>query len=122
MTNSRNNVGDDTIWQHGELPPAAVIDSLGLEVASVDEEEFLRAEWFWRRRPKVLLGKASFVLCYLIVLACLFYFFPGTFWLVLFWILAGAGCAYIDWIRLDEWKLEYASSIKRLLSHLSERQ
>ena len=122
MMNSRNDVGDDPIRRYAELSPAALIDSLRLEVALIDEQELLRAEWFWRRRPKDLLGNASFFLCYLIILACLFYFIPGTIWLMLFWVLAGASCATIDCIRVDQWRTEYGSSIKRLVSRRSERQ
>jgi MFS family permease len=120
--NSRNDVGDDLIRQFGDLPPAAVIKSLYLEPDSIDEQEFNRAEWFWGRRPKVLLGSISFLVFYLAVLASLCYLVPDTFWLVVIWILAGAGCASIGGMRLDQWRIEYASSIKRVVTHLSGKQ
>jgi hypothetical protein len=118
MMNSQTNAGPDPLWQYKELPPADLIKSLGLETASIDEQEFYRAEWFWRRRPKAFMGSVSFFLVYLAVLAFLCYLAPDTIWLILPWILVGAGCASIDCMRLDRWRAEYASSIKRVVTRV----
>jgi hypothetical protein len=119
---SRNNVCAELIRQCGNLPPAALFKSLRLEPTEIDEQELSRAEWFWWRRPNLLFASVWFIAFYFIVLGCLFYMVPGTIWLVLLWILAGASCASIDCMRLDQWRDEYASSIKRIVMRLSERQ
>ena len=122
IMHSRKNVGADTIWEYEELPPAALIKSLHLEPAAIDQDEFFRAEWFWSRRPKVLSERLSFIFSYLTVLVCLFYLVPDTIWSLLLWILAGASCVSIDRIRINRWRNEYESSIKGIVVNLSERQ
>jgi hypothetical protein len=119
---SRKNVYAELIRQCGNLPPAALIKSLHLDPAEIDEQEFSRAEWFWWRRPNLLFGSVWFIAFYFMVLGPLFYMVPGTICLVLLWILAGASCASIDCMRLGQWRDEYASSIKRIIIRLSERQ
>jgi hypothetical protein len=119
---SRKKVDVDPIWKYEELPPGALIKSLHLEPAAIDQDELSRAEWFWSRRPKVLSESVSSFFCYVIVLVCLLYSAPETIWLLLLWILAGVSCASIEHIRLSRWRNEYESSIKAIVVHLSERQ
>jgi hypothetical protein len=119
---SRKKVDAYPVWKYEELPPAALIKSLHLEPTVIDEDEFSRAEWFWNRRPKVLSESLSFVFLYLTVLVCLLYLVPDTISFILLWIVAGASCASVDRIRLDRWRNEYESNIKRVLIHLSERE
>jgi hypothetical protein len=119
---SRKKVVADPIWKYEELPPATLIKSLHLDPATVDDDEFSRAEWFWSRRPKVLSESLSFFFFYLTVVVCLFYLVPDTVWFLLLWILAGVSWASIDHIRLNRWRTEYESSIKGIVAHLSERK
>ena len=118
----RKKVDADLIWNYDELPPADLIKSLHLERAAISQDEFSRAEWFWNRRPKVLSRSLMFFFCYLTVVVCLFYYVPETIPLLLVWIVAGASCAFVDHIRLNQWRNEYESSIKRVLLHLSGRK
>jgi|ERR1700730_8429969 len=118
----RKDVDDNPFWKYEELPPAALIESLHLEPAAIDQDEFGRAEWFWSRRPKVLSESMSFFFFYLTVAVCLFYLLPGTIPFLLLWIVAGASCAFIDGIFLNRWRKEYESSITRVVIHLSERK
>jgi hypothetical protein len=111
----------DPTWKYEELPPAALIKSLHLEPATIDQNEFSRAEWFWTRRPKVLSESLSFFFVYLTVAVCLFYLLPNTILLLLVWILAGATCAFVGHIRINQWRNEYESSITRVIIHLSKR-
>jgi hypothetical protein len=104
---SRKKVGSDPIWKYEELPPAALIKSLHLERAAINQDEFSRAEWFWDRRPKVLSESLSFFFFYLTVLVCLFYLVPDTISSLLLWIVAWASCAYVDRLHLDRWRNEY---------------
>ena len=112
----------DPIWKYEELAPAALIESLHLEPAAIDQNEFSRAEWFWSRRPKVLSERLSFFFFYLTVVVCLLYLVPDTIPLLVVWIVAGASCAFVDHIRINRWRNEYESSITRLAIHLSGRK
>jgi hypothetical protein len=115
----RKTVGADAIYD--ELPPGDVIKSLHLERAAINQDEFSRAEWFWNRRPKLLCETLTFYFCYIVVFCCLFYLVPKNVPLVLLWFVAGVGCAFVDCVRIDRWRNEYKSSIKRVILHRSER-
>jgi len=117
----RKEVDADPVWKYEDLPPVALIKSLRLEPAAINQSEFSRAEWFWSRRPKLISESVSFFFLYLTIAVCLFYLVPDSIWWLLLWILAGAGCASIDHIRLNRWRNEYESSIKGIVAHLSER-
>ena len=118
----RKKIGADLIWNFGELPPADLIKSMRLERAAINHDEWSRAEWFWDRRPKVLSHSPVICFCYLTVVVCLFYYVPETIPLLLLWIVAGTACVFIDQLRLNRWRNEYESSIKRVLIGLSERK
>jgi hypothetical protein len=118
----RKKFDGDPVWKYEELPPADLIKSLHLEAATIDQDEFGRAEWFWSRRPKVLSESVSFFFFYLTVAVCLFYLLPNTIPLLLLWIVAGASCTFVDGIHLNRWRKEYEASIKRVVIHLSERR
>ena len=50
-----------------------LIESLHSESATIDQHEFSRAEWFWRRRPGILFTNLMVIFSYLTVAVCLFY-------------------------------------------------
>lgn len=116
----RNNAEPDPNWKFQELPPADLIQSESPETALIAQEEFSRAEWFWRRRPKILSASLTFLLSYLTVVVCLFYYVPETISFLLLWIVVGASCAVFDSLRLNRWRKEYESSVQRMITHLSE--
>ena len=115
---SRKKVRAASIWKYEELPPADLLKSLHLGQAPISHSEFLRAAWFWNRRPKVLSESVVFFLCCLTVFVGLLYYFPEPIPLLVVWIVAGASCASVDRIRLNRWRNEYESSITRLIIHL----
>jgi hypothetical protein len=119
---SRKKVAANAVWKYQEVPPSALIKSLDLEPASVDQDEFARAEWFWSRRPKALWESLGFFFFYVTVVACLLYLIPDSIWFLLLWILTGASWVAIDGILLNRWRREYESSIKRMVVRLSERK
>lgn len=47
-------------WKYRELAPALLLRSLKLYEKDVDRSELNRAEWFWRRRPRLILGEGFF--------------------------------------------------------------
>ena len=120
----RKRVGVDPTRNYDELSPADLIESLNLERAVIDQDEFSRAEWFWNRRPKVLFENLIFLFCYTIVFVCLLYLVPESCPSLFVWTVAGASCAFVEWFGLDRWRIEYGSSIKRVLfgSRNADRQ
>jgi hypothetical protein len=122
MIYPRKEIEADPAWKYEELPPAALVKALHLEPAAINQDELSRADWFWRRRPKVLSQSVSFFFFYLTVAVCLFYLLPGSVPFLLLWIVAGASCAFVDGISLNRWRNEYESSITRVVIHASERK
>lgn len=118
---ARKKIGAKTAWNCDEMPPAELIETLHLESVTIDQQDFARAEWFWRRRPEILFTKFAVIFSYLTVAVCLFYYLPQTVFLLIVWIGAGASCIFVDYIRLTRWRTEYEFSVKRAI-HLSDRK
>jgi hypothetical protein len=116
--NPRKKTGADPSWKYDALSPAELLKLLHLSGAAINHGEFVRAAWFWNRRPKVLSESLVVFFCYLTVFVCLVYYVPETIPLLLAWIIAGASCAFVDRIRLNRWRNEYESSITRVIIHL----
>jgi hypothetical protein len=119
---SRKKVEADAIWRYEDVSPSALIKSLDLEPASVDQDELARAEWFWSRRPTPLWESLGFFFFYIAVVLCLPYLIPDSLWFLFLWIFAGASWVAIDSVLLNRWRNEYESSINRMVVHLSERK
>jgi len=118
----RKKVDARSVWSRDELSPADLIESLQLERAAIDQDDFCRAEWFWSRRPRIVSANPVFFFIYLIVIVCLFYFFPETSLFLIFWSGVGASCVFLDSIRLRRWSNEYELSISRIIDRLSNRK
>jgi hypothetical protein len=115
----QKKIGADYSWDCGEMPPAELFESFHIERATIDQQEFSRSEWFWRRRPRILFTNLMFFFSYLTVAVCFLYYLPQTALLLVVWIGAGASCIFVDNIRFTRWRSEYESSIKRAI-HLSD--
>jgi hypothetical protein len=113
-------------WKYRELPPTALLKSLKLHRADVDNFELSRTEWFWRRRPRLVLG--GFCSWALVCLAPVILFsLPIAFvWfgslaplfglgLALAWILTVCVVIVTDNTRSVQWRREYESSADRLI-------
>ena len=114
--------GADPAWNCSEHCPADLIESLALNRALIDQDELLRAEWFWNRRPNVLCASLLVLFFYIVVFVCLLYCLPECAAPLLAWLLVGAGGVTVDCVRLDRWRREYELSIKRLILHLPKRK
>ena len=106
---------------YDERPPGEVIKSLHLERTAINQDEFSRAEWLRNRRPKVLCETLTFYFCYMVVFVCLLCFVPQNVLLFILWFVAAVIFGIVDCIRVDRWRKEYKSSIKRAIVHLLER-
>jgi hypothetical protein len=109
----------DLLRKYDELPPKDLMKILQLERAAINRDELSRAEWFWNRRPKIMIESLAFFCCYIFGFLCLIYLFP-TAPTCLVWMVAGMSCAVADCIRLARWKKEYKASIKRVIINLWE--
>jgi hypothetical protein len=111
--------GVDCIYD--KQTPGDVIKSLHLDRAAINQDEYSRAEWFWKRRPKALCETLTFYFCYIAVFVCLLCLVPQNVLLFILWFVAAVIFGITDCIRVDRWRNEYKSSIKRAVVHLLER-
>lgn len=114
----RKNNGADHFWNYPDLCPEDLIRSFHLKPASINQDELLRAAWFWNRRPKVLCANLILLFSYILVLVCLLYFLPECAPALLVWLVVGASGVLVDCLRLDRWRREYELSVKRLILSL----
>jgi hypothetical protein len=110
----RKKVGAYPPW-NDDLAPDDLIKSLHLEQAAINQDEFARAKWFWNRRPKLLWANWIFFFCYIVGFVCLAYLLPESVLTLLVWMVAGISCAFVDGVRLERWRIEYRSSIERII-------
>ena len=99
----RKNNGADHFWNYPDLCPEDLIRSFHLKPDSINQDELLRAEWFWRRRPKVLCANLISLFSYILVLVCLLYFLPECAPALLVWLVVGTSGVLVDCLRLDRW-------------------
>jgi len=111
-------INADPVWNCAELCPADLIESFDLTPALTNQDELLRAAWFWNRRPRVQCVNVFILFFYILVFVCLLYFLPECGAPLLAWMVVGTGGMVVDWVRLDRWRREYVLSIKRRILHL----
>jgi hypothetical protein len=113
-------------WKYRELAPTALLSSWNLHESDVDSSELSRAEWFWRRRLRLILGEGFFGWVLVSLTASILFSLPISFvWLeildtfvglglALGWILAGYFAIAIDTARLVHWRRKCEASVDRL--------
>jgi len=114
-------------WKYREIAPDLLLRSLKLDEADVDRSELNRAEWFWRRRPRLILGEGFFGWGVFCLPAIVLFSVPLSFvrlgalaplvglGLSLEWIFAMCVTIMTDNARLVRWRREYESSADRLI-------
>ena len=109
-----------------DLPPETLLVQSGGKHVTVDRDEYLRAQWFWERRPaKLILSpqKGLRVVALFLLLWVASIFVPeqapatavvhGLAWVV----LAMLGVAvFVDISRYAQWKWEYSCAMTRLFA------
>jgi hypothetical protein len=112
-------------WKYRELAPALLLRSLKLYEKDVDRSELNRAEWFWRRRPRLILGEGFFGWVEVCLPAIVLFSVPLSFvrlgalapllglGLSLEWIFAMCVTIMTDNARLVRWRREYEVSVDR---------
>jgi len=69
-------------WRYRELAPGLLLRSLNFVDADMNGSELNRAEWFWRRRPRLILGEGFFGWALVCITVVILFSLPGAFvWL-----------------------------------------
>jgi hypothetical protein len=101
-------------WRFPEIPPWQIERYLGSPV--VDRWERVRAEWLWRRRPKVFIGNEaiSYLLLGTVSILLLLVSVIGIF-LDAGWLLCSSLLVASDIVRSVRWRRDYEVSLCRLV-------
>ncbi|MBV9873705.1 MAG: hypothetical protein JO025_03165 [Verrucomicrobia bacterium] len=106
----------DEDWKFPELSPVKLQKSLDVSWSFIDHGEYVRAEWMWSRKPKLILGEGGLGYAVLIFVALLLLLVPkvGVF-LTIGWCLTMLGAIARDVVRSIRWRREYEVSITRIM-------
>ena len=103
-------------WRFPELPPSDILRSLGSDISEVDHDEFVRAQWMWKRRPGSLFGKTLFRYLIAILIGVALLLIPDAGVLVTCCWLSGMFLAIAqDVVGLVRWRRQYEASIGRVI-------
>jgi hypothetical protein len=104
---------DKQDWKYDELPPVQLLQKLKLDECLTDKDELARAEFFWRRRPRLLTATGYIVwIIAAVALPAWLFVFPaiGVPLLIISAVVVDAGI-----VRSVRWRREYEISIGRLI-------
>jgi len=103
-------------WKFPELPPVQLQNSLGASWSFVDRGEYIRAEWMWSRKPKLILGDGGVGYALLVFVALLLLFVPNIgIVLTIVWCFTMIGIIARDTVHSVRWRREYEVSITRIM-------
>jgi hypothetical protein len=106
---------DNQRWKYDELSPVQLLEKLKPDECPADKDELARAEFFWRRRPRLLTatGYVAWVIVALGLPAWLFVFPAiGVPLLIISAVVVNAGI-----VRSVRWRRQYELSVDRLIRH-----
>ena len=111
---------DNQCWKYNELSPVQLLEKLKLAERLADKDELARAEFFWRRRPRLL--SATGYMFWIIValgLPAWLFVFPaiGVPLLIISAVVVNAGI-----VRSVRWRRQYELSIDRLIRHFGRSE
>jgi len=111
-----NDFNSDEHWKFPELSPVQLQKSLDVPWSFIDRGEYVRAEWMWSRKPKLILGEGGLGYAILIFVALLLLLIPkvGVF-LTVGWCVTMLGAISRDVVRSIRWRREYEVSITRIM-------
>jgi hypothetical protein len=103
-------------WKFPELPPEQLQNSFGVAWSFVDRGGYIRAEWVWSRRPKLILGDGGLGYALLVFVALLLMLVPhiGVL-LTIAWCFTMFSAIARDIVRSIRWRREYEVSITRIM-------
>jgi hypothetical protein len=106
----------DEHWRFPELSPVQLQKSLDVPWSFIDRGEYVRANWMWSRKPKLILGEGGLGYAILIFVALLLLLIPqvGVF-LTTAWCFTMLGAIARDVVRTIRWRRDYEVSITRIM-------
>jgi len=103
-------------WKFQELPPVQLQKSLEFSWSHIDRAEYIRADWMWSRKPRLILGESGLEYLLLVFVALLFLLIPHIGVLItIAWCFTMAGAIARDVVRSIRWRREYEVSITRIM-------
>jgi hypothetical protein len=111
-----NDFNSDEHWKFPELSPVQLQKSLDVPWSFIDRGEYVRAEWMWSRKPKLVLGEGGLGYAILIFVALVLLLIPkvGVF-LTVAWCVTMLGAISRDVVRSIRWRRAYEVSITRIM-------
>jgi hypothetical protein len=120
LTGFLRDLEDEQRWKYDELPPVQLLEKSLLDEHLADKDELARAEFFWRRRPR-LLSATGFLLWIILALGLPFWLFTvpalGVPLLIIALVVVNTGT-----VRSVRWRRQYEVSIDRLIRHLGRNE
>ena len=106
----------DENWKFPELSPIQLQKSLDVPWSFIDRGEYVRAEWMWSRKPKLILGEGGLGYAILVFVALLLLLIPqaGVF-LTVGWCFTMLSVIGRDIVRSIRWRRDYEVSISRIM-------
>jgi hypothetical protein len=104
-------------WKYERVSPVQLLEKSELHSCSKDNNELVRATWFWSRRPRFL-AAASSILWVTVALGLPFWLFVVPSIGVPL-IIAAAVIVNIELVRSTRWRRQYEFSIARLIRHVA---
>jgi fatty acid desaturase len=104
-----NDLYDDQVWRYPELGPVELLKKAKIQSQIVSENELDRANWFWRRRPRVLSVVGWFMVA-IAALVCVMLPFIGAPVL-----LTSIALVLVTIVRFIRWRREYELSVDRII-------
>ena len=103
-------------WKFPELPPVQLQQSLDVAWSIVNRGEYIRAEWMWSRKPKLILGEGGLGYAILVFVALLLLLIPHVgVLLTIAWCFTMLGAIARDIVHSIRWRRDYEVSITRIM-------
>jgi hypothetical protein len=108
-----HDLQDEQHWKYESSSPVQILEQLNLDTWQQNNDELVRTEWFWNRRPR-LLGATSCVVWLLTALGL-------PFWLFIIpaigipLLIISAVVVEVEIVQSVRWRRQYELSIDRLV-------
>jgi hypothetical protein len=111
---------DNQRWKYEELSPVLLLEKLKLDEHPADKDELARAEFFWRRRPR-LLPTIGYIAWLIVALGLPVWLFIvpaiGVPLIIITAVVVDTGT-----VRSVRWRRQYELSINRLIRHFGRSE
>jgi hypothetical protein len=107
----------DHIWRYEELPPIEILKAFALYCRPADDDELGRANWFWKRRPK-LIPAVGGILLFTDAFGLPFWLFVVP-WVAVPLLVVTIFVICANMVQSVRWRRQYESSIDRLIRILT---